>query len=514
MSTATRILKNSGYLYLKMGFTVFVNLYSTRLILNALGASDFGIFGVIGSVLGMLGFLNSTLSLSTARFINYYEGSGDSEKLKCIFNNSMLLHMLLAVFLLVVFEVAEPFLFNGILNIPEGREDIAKWLYQFSVISTFFSILTVPYDSTINAHENMLYYAIIGTFESLARLVVAVYITHYFGERLLLYGLLTAIIGVFLLLLKQIYCRIKYQECRLNLRKYIDANQIKELAVFSGWSFFSTGGILVGNYGNSIILNHFFGTSLNAAQSVSSQIKGQLLALTNTMTKAMTPVIFKRAGSGDVLGMIKVSLTGTKLNIFLYAVLAIPFIVESPLVLKLWLNNVPDWALCFSVFEVSITLWEQFVLTLHSTLIATGNIKEINLVNFLTHIIPLFLFVLIFSMGAQPYWLYIIYAFTAGGISTVADLYYCSRYCDLSINYYLRNLFTPCICCIGFAIMIGMLLKSFLNESWLSFIIVLAVVDLLYCVLMYFVGLMEEERLLVNQIIKKIICSKGLKNGH
>ena len=140
MSTSSRILKNSGYLYLKMAFTVFVNLYSTRLILNALGVSDFGIFGVIGSVLGILGFLNATLSTTTSRFINFYEGKNEMEKLKKVFNNSIFLHLCLAVFLVLIMEIIMPFLFDGILNIPNDRIPAAKMLFHFSVASTFFPL--------------------------------------------------------------------------------------------------------------------------------------------------------------------------------------------------------------------------------------------------------------------------------------------------------------------------------------------------------------------------------------
>jgi O-antigen/teichoic acid export membrane protein len=504
MSTSTRIIKNSGYLYLKMAFTVFVNLYSTRLVLNALGVADFGIFGVIGSVLGMLGFLMAALASTTTRFINYYEGKGEIEKLKIVFNNSILLHVALASFLVVILELALPFLFDGILNIPVNRVYAAKMIYHFMVVSTFFSVITVPYDATINAHENMLYYAVTGLLESVAKLGIAFYLLYTLSDKLIIYGFLTAILSIFLLFIKQIYCRIKYSECRLNIKKYYDVSQIKDLANFSKWTIVSTGGIIIGNYGNNVVVNHFFGATINAAQSVSSQISGQVLALTNTMSKAMSPVIQKKAGSGDVDGMLKFALTGTKLNVFLYCILGIPFLVEAPFILKIWLKHVPDWTLCFACFTILSSLMEQFVLTIHTMLYGSGNIKEINIVNCLAHVVPLFLYVIIFSLGAQPYWLYIIYVFITTLIFCVADVHFCSKYCNLDTHKYLRTLLLPCLVCILISSLLGESTRLFLYDGWIKLFLSTLLVEISYFSLMYMIGFNTEERILINKMLHRV----------
>ncbi len=505
MSTSSRILKNSGYLYLKMAFTVFVNLYSTRLILNALGVSDFGIFGVIGSVLGILGFLNATLSTTTSRFINFYEGKNEMEKLKKVFNNSIFLHLCLAVFLVLIMEIIMPFLFDGILNIPNDRIPAAKMLFHFSVASTFFSVMSVPYGATINAHENMLYFAIIGIIESVAKLIIAIYLTYCTYDRIIVYGFLTMVTGIVILIVQQIYCRIKYEECRTDIKRYYDKSQLKDLLGFSKWTMVSTGGILIGNYGNNVIINYFFGTKLNAAQSVSSQIKGQVMALTTTMTKAMNPAIAKKAGSGDLGNMLKLALSGTKLNILLYCVLGIPFVVEAPYILSVWLKSVPEWTVCFSIFSVSISMIEQFSLTLHGVLIATGNIKQINITNFMTHILPLFVYCVIFSWGAQPYWMYIIYAISVGGISSFADIYFNSKYCGLNLSLYCKDVFFPHIFCIVISIIVGFLYKSFSDEGWIRLISLIVLVDFIYVLLVFFIGLNRKEKSLAMSFVRNLI---------
>ena len=172
-STATRVIKNTGYLYAKMGITMFISLYTTRLILNSLGASDFGIFNIVGGAIAMLGFLNGAMASATQRFMSYSEGEGNKEKQKSIFNVSLVLHFGIAFIVGIVLLIAGYFFFNGILNIPVDRIFAAKVVYASLIVSTMFTVMTVPYDAAMNAHENMKYYAIVGILESFLKLAVA-----------------------------------------------------------------------------------------------------------------------------------------------------------------------------------------------------------------------------------------------------------------------------------------------------------------------------------------------------
>lgn len=165
MSTTTRVIKNTGFLYAKMGITVFVSLYTTRLILSALGASDFGVFNIIGGAIVMLGFLNSTMANATQRFMSYAEGEGNLTKKRQVFNVSMVLHVGVALATGVILLTAMYPFFHGVLNIPTGRVFAAKAIYLCTLVSTLLTIVNVPYDSVMNAHENMLYYSLIGIFE-------------------------------------------------------------------------------------------------------------------------------------------------------------------------------------------------------------------------------------------------------------------------------------------------------------------------------------------------------------
>ena len=183
---------------------MFVSLYSTRLILNALGSSDFGIFCIIGGAIGMLGFLNAAMSTTTQRFINYAEGEGKPEKQKSIFTVSISIHFLLSLLMVIIF------VFDGILNIPSDRIPSAKWIYQLMLLSTVLTIQTVPYNAIINAHENMRYLSIIGVFQTLMKLVIALIVVHVYTDKLILYGILTTFVSLIFMIILQIYCHRNY----------------------------------------------------------------------------------------------------------------------------------------------------------------------------------------------------------------------------------------------------------------------------------------------------------------
>lgn len=233
MSTITRVMKNTGFLYVKMGVTVFISLYTTRLILSSLGASDFGIFNIIGGAIVMLGFLNSTMANATQRFMSYAEGKGDLLKKRQIFNVSFILHVGVAILTGLILLVAMYPFFNGVLNIPEERVLAAKIIYLSAMVSTLLTIVNVPYDAVMNAHENMLYYSLIGIFECILKLAVAYACVYTSNDKLIVYGVLMALIPLVTLTIMKFYCHHKYNECVFDIKKYWDNDLLKQITSFS-----------------------------------------------------------------------------------------------------------------------------------------------------------------------------------------------------------------------------------------------------------------------------------------
>ena len=445
MSTANRVIKNTAWLYAKMAITMFVSLYTTRLILNGLGASDFGIFNIVGGSIAMLGFLNTAMASATQRFMSYAEGEGKREKQRSIFNVSIVLHTAVAVVMAAVLSVAGYFFFHGILNIPADRLDAAKVVYASLVISTLFTIMNVPYDAVLNAHENMKYYAIVGLIESFLKLSVAFACLYTHHDKLIVYGILMATIPFITLTIMKVYCHRKYEECVLNPRKYWDKGIMSQMASFGGWNLAGTMGTMVGNYGNGVVLNCFFGTVLNAALGIAGQLNGMLYVFSNNMLKALNPVIVKKEGEGERSRMLEYSYTGCKFSFLLFALFCLPCFVEAPYVLKLWLKGYPEWTVLFVRYQIVRTLFEQLTITLDTSLAATGKIKEVSIATFVLDLLPLIVLPLVFHSGASPAWYYPVVIFLMNICTTAVRLFYCRKYCGLHLFHFIRKIMLPCI---------------------------------------------------------------------
>lgn len=237
MNAANKVALNTGILYAKMLITIGISLYSTRLVLNYLGESDFGVFNLIAGVIAMLAFLNAAMTTSTQRYLSFHQGTGDFEMQKKVFANSWILHILIGIIVVIALEgIAPPFLFNGFLNISPDRISAAKAVYQFMTASVFFTIIAVPFTASLNAHENMLWISIVLIIESIFKLLIAISLAYFIQtERLIYYGFFTAIIAFVSFLLYGIYCLKKYKECIVT-NYQIDKSLMKEIGSFAGWS--------------------------------------------------------------------------------------------------------------------------------------------------------------------------------------------------------------------------------------------------------------------------------------
>ena len=505
MSIASRVIKNTGYLYAKMGITMFVSLYTTRLILNSLGASDFGIYNIVGGSISMLGFLSAAMASATQRFMSYSEGEGDKEKQKKIFNVSLILHFLIALIVGIILICAGFFFFNGILNIPESRIEAAKVVYMSLIISTMFTVMTVPYDATMNAHENMLYYAIIGIFEAVLKLLVAFIcvVTEY--DKLIVYGALMAGIPFISLCIMRFYCHKQYEECSINIRKYWDKSLMKQMTSFAGWNLIGSSSSMIGNYGIGIVLNHFYGTLLNAAQGVAGQLSGMLMTFSNNLLKALNPVISKSEGAGERERMILVTLSGSKFSFYILSLFAVPAIIEMSYILRLWLKNVPEWAVIFAQLQLVRSLIEQITITFGSALSAEGRIKNINLITSIINITPIVIIYILFLSGSSPILMYIINITFFGIVLSLVKLYFMNTHCGLGYKVFLKKLLMPILYSVLPSLLAGLIIYRLLPESFLRLVLTFFVCTCMSCLAIYYFGADLKEKAAINNIITKLI---------
>lgn len=502
--TANRVLKNTSYLYARMGITMFISLYTTRLILNSLGASDFGIFNIVGGAIGMLGFFNAAMADATQRFMSYSAGEGNKEKQKSIFNVSFILHSILAVVMGIVLLIAGYFFFNGILNIPTEREIAAKIVYGSLIVSTIFTVMNVPYNAIMNAHENMKYYAIMGGIETVLKLLVAITCIYTTYDKLIIYGILMACIPLIMLSIMQIYCHKHYEECIISPYTHWNKNLMKEMTSFAGWNLTSCISSILTMQGVSIVLNSFWGVLANAAQGVANQLSGQIMVFSRSMLTALNPIIVKNEGANNRKKMIEATLVGNKFSYLIMAFFAIPFCIEMPFILKIWLKEPPEYAVLFCrliLLRLSIT---QLTVTFNTAIGATGKNKNNNLTTSIIMILMLPLASLLYYWGAPIYTIYIVLIFMVL-LLFVSAIYFMRKLCELKISLFIDSVLIPCFGVSSITFFMGILPIWGLDESFFRCIIVGSACIISFGVSFYTIGLNQKEKLLMQSLITKII---------
>ncbi len=495
-SSAKIIVKNTGFLYAKMGITMFVSLYTTRLVLNALGASDFGIYNIVGGAIAMLGFVNTSMASATQRFMSYAEGEQNQEKQLYIFNVSILLHFLIGLIAIVALTIVGLFFFNGILNIPPGREFAAKIVYASLVVSTAFSMMSVPYEAALNAHENMRYFAFVGILESILKLIVAYVCVFALLDKLIIYGILMALIPIILLIVMRVYCHKYYEECVLAPHRYCSKQIAKDMMSFAGWKFLGCTTSLLTMQGMAVLLNMFGGVIVNTAHGIANQLAGQLMVFSTNMLKALTPALVKNQGAGDTGKMLTLALTGSKFSFCLYAVFAIPFIIETPYILQLWLKQVPDWTVLFVRLVLLRQVFSQMNATLDTCIGATGYIRNASIVSSIIWISPLILGYLLYKLGFPIYTIYILLILMVLA-HIVRTVYFCNKLCHLDTKIYFLEVFLPC--CLVSLLTLGLLWTIHLSfqDSFLKLLFISFFGFVFFVFISYFIILNKNEKLLL-----------------
>jgi O-antigen/teichoic acid export membrane protein len=483
MQSAKRVVRNTTFLYIKTITTIFIALYSTRLILNALGVVDYGIFNLVGGVIAMLSFINGAMIIATQRFLSISLGAGDTEKLKSVFRTSVILHLIIGVGIVILLEVAGLFLFNGALNIPPERIKAAKTIFHFMIVSTFFTINAVPYDASINSHENMAFDAILGILEAVSKLGIAILLTYTSVDKLVFYGILIAALTILIRIIKSYYCVKKYEECRMKYTTKLDTGLLREMISFAGWSFFGLLSSVLKNQGLAILLNIFFGIVVNAAYGISNQVNSNIRAFSSNMIRAIMPQITKSEGSGDRNRMLRLSIFASKMSFFLLAFFAIPIIVEMPFVLKIWLKTVPENTVIFCQLVLVLTLLYQITIGTMASVTSVGDIKTFQIAVGAIEIFNLPLAYVLIKVGLPAYFVFvgsIAMELVAGGVRT----WFANRIAGLGIKDFLIHTWLYSMVSASAAALLALSLRLFIHEGFLRAFLVGSVTSLTMIILL------------------------------
>lgn len=368
-----RIAKNTAMLYFRLLFSMAISLYTSRVILNALGVEDFGIYNVVAGIVVIFGFLNNAMSASTQRFLTYEMGRGDLNQLKHIFSMGITIHILIALIVLILSETAGLWLLNAKLNIPSVRISAANWVYQCSIFSAIITILYAPYIAAIIAHEKMNVFAIVSLIEVVLKLFITILVALLGFDKLKFYAVLVFFVSLAIGIIYALYCKSKFAEC--TIRVFWDKNLFKEMSSFARWNLLGVFAGITYGQGVNLLLNVFFGPTINAARGVAYQVQGAVNAFITNFQVAVNPQITISFAKGDYQYMHSLIFSASKYSFYLLFILSLPLLLETEFILKLWLKTVPEYTTIFTLLVLIDILVCSLSGPLQTTAQASGNVK-------------------------------------------------------------------------------------------------------------------------------------------
>lgn len=373
-----KIVKNTLMLYIRMFFIMFVSLYTSRIILEALGIDDYGIYNVVGGLVTAFSLLTSSLSSIGARFINFHLGKNNIDRVKDVVSNTINIQIYLSLIVFVVSETLGLWFLNNKLLIPESRLVAANWVYQLSVITFIIKLLSVPYNSLIIAHEKMSIFAYLAILEVVLQLGLVYLLLVLHTDRLIFYAAFMLFLAAIVTLIYFLYCRRNFEECCY--RTHIDIGLFKEMSSFAGWNFIGTASGVFRNQGVDIIINLFFGITINAARGIAAQINNAVMKFAQNFMTALNPQITQTYAAEDWSRLHALVVNGVLMSYYLLWIICVPIYFEMDLVLRIWLEEVPPMSSSFSKLQIIISLIAVLSSTNITAMLATGNIKKYQII--------------------------------------------------------------------------------------------------------------------------------------
>lgn len=493
-----RIAKNTLALYVQMFIGMLIALYTSRVVLNVLGVEDFGIYNVVGGVVAMFGILNSAMASSTSRFITFEMGQGNRERLKLVFSMSVLIHLLIALLLCLIAESAGLWFLETRLQIPPLRMTAAVWVFHFSVISAFISIINVPFSAAIIAHEKIAVYAGFSILDIVLKLVVVFLLQAIDFDKLKIYAVMMLVVQVMMQIIYWVYCYRKFDEVRIGTRW--NKPLFKEMTSFAGWSLFGDSAVLLFTQGVNILLNVFFGTAVNAARGIAVQVQGVLSRFIVGFQTALNPQITKSYAANDLDYMHKLIYASSKYSFVLLLLLSLPVFLSTENILTWWLKIVPEHTVAFVRIMILISLVDSLANPLILAAKATGRIKVYQSVLGSLQLLIVPLGYVALKSGLPPESVFIVHLVTAL-IGQMLRVWLIRDMIQLPLRDYFDRVVYRCGLVLLLSPVLPCITYSVLNESLYRFGTVLLVSGISILTLAYLLALDKAEKLfLVNSV--------------
>lgn len=494
-----RIAKNTIILYLRMILLMLVSLYTSRVILSALGIEDYGIYNVVGGVVAMFGFINGAMATGTQRYLTFELGRKNYSRLRSVFITSVNIHLLIAFVVIILAETVGLWFLNNKMVIPDGRASAAMWVYQFSVVSTAVMFVSVPYNATIVAHERMSVFAYISIFEAIMKLSIALMLYVFNGDKLILYGFMLLCVQVMVRIVYGIYCRRHFMETKYKFR--FEKSLFLEMLSFSGWNLWGSSASIAMTQGLNILLNIFFGPVVNAARGVATQVQSVVIQFASNFQTALNPQIIKSYASKELCYMHSLIFRSSRFSFYLLFCLCLPVFIETDVLLRLWLKEVPEYSSVFLRLILCASIIQSVSGPFMMSAQATGKVKVYQSVVGCILIMVLPAAYTVLKLGGSPQSVFVA-EIAVCVVAFIARLLIVRSIIHFSLRKFFTDVILRCVLVSITAAIFPLLLNKFLQESLVTSLAVCAVSVIFALISALFIGMTCSERITILKTVQ------------
>lgn len=499
-----RIVKNTIYLYIRMLVIMALSFFTTRVVLDKLGSADYGINNLVGGFVAMFAVLNSILQSSTNRFIALHLGKGDKELSRVTFSTSFALHLIIALIIVVCLEIGGLWLLNSKLNIDPDRMWAAQWVFHIAVFTVFWQVTQTPFSATVTAHEHFNMYAVMSIYDTITKLLILYLLVVIPFDKLVAYAFLQMAVSFTSVWIYRAYCLKKFEECSLSLK--IDKPLAKEMLKFSGWGVFGHLITVINVQGNSILLNIFYNTVMNAARGLAQTVSYTIAQFIAGFLTAAQPQLVKYWGAGDKEHFNQLIFNATQYTLFLVALIGIPIVLEIDYVLGLWLTEVPPYTTQFVQITVICSIIYRSNTLVDQGINAAGYVKQLNILSVPIYLLTIPLVYMALKCGWGPiaaYW----FASIPALLAFLSNLWILSHYTGFPGGKYFLHVFAKSLGLILVSMIIPFVVQTQMEQGIIRFFVVCGLAEICTVAVLYKFGLNDYGR----QMIKDKILGKVIK---
>lgn len=502
LSNNKRILKNSLLLYFRMLLMLAIGLFTSRVVLEALGVEDFGLYNVVGGFVSLFTVLRSGVSSATQRFLTFYLGTGDCYELKKTFSACFFVYLIISFFILILAETFGTWFLNNKLSFDSARCDAAFVVFQLSLVTLILGMLSTPYNALIIAHEKMGAFAYISIYEALSKLFVAYLISHSSLDRLILYAALLCVVQVSVQLVYMLYCRMKFAESKLLLS--FESERIRQIYKFTGWAMIGGIASIGFTQGLNVLLNVFFSPVVNAARGIAVQIQQVACNFVTSFQTAVTPQIIKSYAKKDLSYMYKLIFTSSKFSYILLFLISLPVMIDAEYILSLWLISVPKNTELFFRLIIITSFIDALSNPFMRAVDATGNIRNYQLVvgGILLTIVPISYIAL--KLGAPPYSVFVVHI-VISVLAFIVRLLMSQKLIGISLKRYFLDVVSKLFLITVISVTTSLYVASLIDVHFLRLLILCLISTVSICLSTFFIGLSQDEKNLVVCKVKNIV---------